>query len=239
MANRDLSLTSRVESVRDSRQIVIPIHFSKEEIKRHFNDSIESVKAQFNVANDLLTNGNEDGCKIIWRSQIVLAEGLLDFYIHEVSKYCMFQMFCNNWSKSDKYASFMVPMSKVEEAISTTTSSEWFFEYLNNRFSRDVFLSVESMREQLNMIGIGYVPVMVKAFPRDKEETSKKDGSKIVEELFRRRNEIAHQYDRNHATAEQEDITKDFVELYISNIEHIVNAIYEIIEEKDADLIQE
>ena len=53
------------------------------------------------------------------------------------------------------------------------------------------------------------------------------------EELFRRRNEIAHQNDRNHATAVQTDITREFVETYINNIESIVTSIYTIIEEKD------
>lgn len=238
MNGRDLSLTARVEDVRESRRVLTPVHFSKEQIKKHFNESMDSVKAQFDVAESLFQSENEAGCKMIWRSQIVLAEGLLDFYLHEVSKYCMFQMFCGNWDKSDKYASFMVHMSKVEEAVSVSSSNEWFFEYLNNRFSRDVFLSVESMRDQLNLIGVGFVPVMVRAFPRDKEEISKKDGCKIVGELFRRRNEIAHQNDRNHATAIQTDIEREFVETYINNIECIVAGIDEIIEEKDASLHQ-
>ena len=41
----------------------------------------------------MLQEGNEEACKMILRSQVVLAEGLLDFYIHELSKFCMFQMF--------------------------------------------------------------------------------------------------------------------------------------------------
>lgn len=239
MPNRDLSLNARVEDVRESRRIIVPVHFSKEEIRTHFEESMDSVKAQFEVAEELMRAGDENGCKIIWRSQVVLAEGLLDFYLHETSKYCMFQMFCGNWDKTPQYASFVVPMSKVEEAISAAASNEWFFEYLNKRFSRDVFLSVESMRDQLNLIGVGFVPAMVKAFPRDKTETSKEDGSKIVKELFRRRNEIAHQNDRNHATAEQTDITREFVESYISNIECIVAGVHAIVEEKDAVSIQE
>ena len=127
----------------------------------------------------------------------------------------------------------MVPMGKVEEALSAAESKDWFFSYLNNRFSRDVFLSHESMKDQLNLIGIGFVPAMVKAFPRDKEETSKKDGAKIITDLFQRRNAIAHQNDRSHASAEQNDITKEFIENYVSNIEIIVNAIHIVAEEKD------
>ncbi len=145
MADRNLSLTPREENVREVRRIPTPIHFTINAIKSHFIDNMNEVKAQFDVAEDLLEREKEDGCKMIWRSQVVLAEGLLDFFMHEVSKYCLFQMFCGNWDKSSKYASFLVPMSGVEQAMSSSDSNEWFFEYLNERFSRDVFLSAESM----------------------------------------------------------------------------------------------
>ena len=123
---------------------------------------------------------------------------------------------------------------KVEEALSTTESKDWFFSYLNERFGRDVFLSCESMRDQLNLIGIGFGDTMKKAFPRPKEETSQKDGAKIITDLFQRRNAIAHQNDRSHASAEQNDITKGFVEDYISKVETIVNAIHSLAEGKEA-----
>lgn len=222
MAARNISLTPRAEETRDARPVSPPVQFSLPEIKQHFIDSMTTVKAQYEVAASLESGGNIEACKTIWRSQVVLAEGLLDFYIHEISKYCLFRMFSGSWDKSEKYNSFMLPMSKVEEALAATESRDWFFEYLNGRFSRDVFLSLESMREQLNLIGIGFANVMVKAFPRDKEQISVNDGSNIVKNLFKRRNEIAHQNDRSHASAEQTDITKEFVEDYIGKIESIL-----------------
>ena len=54
-----------------------------------------------------------------------------------------------------------------------------------------------------------------------------------MKDLFQRRNDIAHQNDRSHASAEQTDITKEFVEDYIGKIEKIVNAIQEIAVQKD------
>lgn len=54
---------------------------------------MDSVKAQYAVADSLAADGDLSGCKTIWRSQVVLAEGLMDFYIHEMSKYCLFRMF--------------------------------------------------------------------------------------------------------------------------------------------------
>lgn len=62
---------------------------------------------------------------------------------------------------------------------------------------------------------------------------SDKYGYRRLKELFDRRNKIVHQNDRDHSSATQEDITKEFVEQYISDIETIVNAIQEIAEQKD------
>lgn len=235
MVGRDLSLTPRIEEVREACPIIPPVQFTLEEIKHHFEESLSGIKNQYDVADSLLHNGNEDGCKTIWRSQVVLSDGLLDFYIHEMSKFCLFRMFTGQWNKTEKYGTFKVPMIKVEEAIAAAESKDWFFDYLNGRFSRDVFLSADSMRDQLNLIGIGFVPVMAKAFPKANEEESKKYGSQVVEELFQRRNAIAHQNDRSHASADQTDISKEFVEDYIGKIEKIVNAIQDIAIEKDAD----
>lgn len=236
MATRNLDLIPRVEDVREARPVALPVQFSLEEIKQHFDDSLNGIKGQYLVADLLIQNGNEVGGKTIWRSQVVLAEGLLDFYIHEMSKFCLFRMFSGQWEKTEKYGSFQVPMSKVEAAIAASESQDWFFNYLNDRFSRDVFLGVESMRDQLNLIGIGFVPVMVKAFPMQKEEESKKYGTQVVKDLFQRRNDIAHQNDRSHASAEQTDITKVFVEDYIEKIEKIVSAIQGIAVQKDSSV---
>lgn len=209
-----------------------PVQFSLQEIKQHFTDSITSVKEQFTVADSLLKDGNIEGCKTIGRSQIALAEGLLDFYLHEISKYCLFRMFTGQWAKSSKYALIMVPMQKVEEAIETSPSKDWFFSFLNETFSRQVFLSMKSMCDQLNLIGIGFNDVMVRAFPQDNVGNSISVGKKVVASLFERRNAIAHQNDRSHASAKQNDINKEFVIEYISKIESIVNAVQSIAEEK-------
>lgn len=231
MAERIIELIPRAEGVREASQPEPPTQFSLSEIKQHFESSLDAVKAQYSVADSLAANGDLVGCKTIWRSQVVFAEGLLDFYIHEISKYCMFRMFTGSWGKSEKYENFPVPMSRVEEAV-TSRSRDWFFEYLNTKFARDVYLSKEMMKEQLNLIGLDFSTVMGKAFPRSKLEISVKDGGTIVSDLFKRRNEIAHQNDRSHASAEQADITKEYVEDYIGKIESIVSAIQETAVEK-------
>lgn len=239
MTNRDLSLTPRKEFTREAKVIEPPTHFLLNEIHQHFVDSFNSIKAQFNVADQLLQEQNSEGYKIILRSQVVLSEGLLDFYIHEMSKYCIFKMFVEQWPKSPKYSNIMVPMDKVEEAINTLESKEWFFSYLNERYSRDVFLSCESMRDQLNLIGIDFTKVLLKAFPMEKEQTAIDFGKTVIEQMFCRRNEIAHQNDRSHTSAVQNDIDRAYVEDYMKNVEKIVNAIYELALEKDNTEIED
>ena len=131
MASREISLAPRVENTRDAHPVLTPIQFSLSEIKQHFTESMGEVKAQFTVADELNADGNESACKMVWRSQVVLAEGLLDFYIHEISKYCLVRMFSGTWPKTEKYKIFQIPMEKVESAIAALESNDWLFEYLN------------------------------------------------------------------------------------------------------------
>ena len=235
MGKRDLSLTPRNEETRE-RIIISPVHFPLTDIKQHFDESMQTIKGQYIVADNLLSEGKIDACKTIWRSQVVFAESLLDFFIHEMSKYCLFRMFTGEWQKSEQYKNLDVKMSKVEEALSAKESDEWFFEYLNERFTKDVFLSGDSMRDQLNLIGISFGEAMHRAFHKDTVNASDKYGYRLVKQLFDRRNKIAHQNDRDHSSAAQTDITKEFVEQYISDIEAIVNAIHDIAKEKDEAL---
>ena len=233
---RDLSLTPRKENQRDAQPIATPVQFSLSEIMQHFIDSMNSVKAQFDVADSLSAEGNIDGSKTIWRSQVVLAEGLMDFYIHEMSKYCLFRMFNGEWKKSEKYKNLQVKMSKVEEGLAAKESNEWFFEFLNERFSKDVFLSGDSMRDQLNLLGIKFGEAMHRAFQKETTNASEKYGYNLVKEHFERRNKIAHQNDREHSSAIQITITKEYVEQYISETEAIVTAIHIIAKDNDSDL---
>ena len=80
---------------------------------------------------------------------------------------------------------------------------------------------------------------MHRAFHKQTSNDSDKYGGKLVEDLFSRRNRIAHQNDRDHVNAAQTDITKEYVEWYISCIEAIVNAIHDIAKEKDAAIVSE
>lgn len=227
MANRDLSLTERNEEVRDKQQIIPVVSFSLAQIKDHFEQSILSITSQYEVADSLLGQGKTDACKDIWRSQIVFAESSLDFYIHELSQYAMMQIFKGNWSKTTKYKKFLVPMSVLEEGIKHPESNDWFEEFLNQRFSREVYLSHDSMREQMNLLGLNLTNIFETAFPKvEGADIPYRSGAKIVGDLFSRRNQIAHQSDRAHTNAEKNEITKEFVQQSITEVCTLVGAMH-------------
>lgn len=229
---RDLSLTSRSEGTRDPRPTADPVQFTLAEIRMHFDESLASIRSQFDIAESLSTAGKIDECRDIWRSQIVFLEGILDFYLHEISKYALYQMFLGRWEKSSKYESLKVNMSDVENALNAPESKIWFFRFLNERFSRDVFLSVESMRDQLNLLSLPFADVMRTAFAESGEKQALDDGKQFVKLLFDRRNAIAHQVDRSHISAEKNDISREYVEECMDGVCRIIHAIHSLAEAK-------
>ena len=233
MATRDLTLTPRSEEVRDKNPIATVVEFDLAEIKRHFDKNLESIRNQFIIAETLKTEGKIGECETIWRSQIVFLESALDYYIHEISKYGMLNIFSGHWVKTEKYNNFQVPMKYVDQGLNNPESSEWLLTYLNERFGTEVYLSYEAMKKQLNLLGLSFDSVMAQAFPKPSiPEESYRDGKTIVRELFERRNQIAHQSDRKHADASPNPINREYVECCVAEVLSIVNSIHTTATEK-------
>lgn len=230
---RDLSLSPRRENTRELQPATTVVHFTLQQIKERFDESYRQLVGEYSVADSLLSAGKTEECKDIWRSQVVFFESIFDFFIHEISKYSLYSMFSGNWEKSEKYDSLFVPLKKVETALESPDSKEWFFEFINSKFEREVFLSAKSMADQLNLIGLPFTTVMHRAFAKENEELSRKYGVKIVSDIFSRRNAIAHQNDRSHDSGVRNDISKDYVEEIATNIQTIVQAIFNLATEME------
>lgn len=179
MAERDVSLTHRVENVREATPVVMPVQFELSQIKRHFDESLEAIKNQFEIADSLISNGKTEDGKTIYRSQIVFLEGILD------------------------------------EIYANVVMQDW-----------------ETIRDQLNLFGVPWKEVCLSMFSEMDEKHAIDEGKKILTALYKRRNMIAHQNDRSHASAEQEDISKEYVGDRIREVESFVGAIHSIASQK-------
>lgn len=223
---RDLSLSSRNENTRPQQEMRRVVHFNLQEIIDRFNISIQDIEKKFELYEYLLSSDKVEEAKDILRSQIVFVESALDFFLHEMTKYSYFKMFSSEWEKTSQYKNFNVKMEVVEKGLSSVDSKEWFFECVNDTFGRVVFLSNESMKDQLNAMGIPYSEVMHNVFAQKNPDESITKAKKFIRELFNRRNEIVHQNDRSHDSALQNNIERVYVEEVINIIKKIVYEIY-------------
>lgn len=75
MEERNLDLMARNENTRDKFHTEV-IRFELDQILQHFAESIQTINAQFNVANELVESGKVIEGENIWRAQIVFLASL-------------------------------------------------------------------------------------------------------------------------------------------------------------------
>ena len=95
MGERSLDLASRREGTREK---VFPaiVKFCLNEIKEHFDENLGYIREQFCMADERVENGKEDEAENIWSAQIVFLESAFDFYLHELTKFGLSEMFTGN-----------------------------------------------------------------------------------------------------------------------------------------------
>lgn len=225
MEDRNLDLVSRNENTRDKFHTKV-IRFELDEIKQHFIETIEAIKAQFDVAEELIHAGKMIVGENIWRAQIVFLASAFDFYMHELTKYGLCKIYDENWERTDKYENLQINMRMIEIALKSGEEIDWFLEYINHYYQTITMVSFESVKDQLNLLGIDFAMVADRAFyQRGATEKTKEKLKRRLNELFHRRNIIAHQTDRGHTDAQINRITKEMIQDFIVDIQKIVDSI--------------
>ena len=225
MLERNLDLVARKEDTRNKCHTEV-IRFELDQILQHFVDAIKNINAQFDVADELLGSEKVIEGENIWRAQIIFLASALDFYMHELTKYGLCEIYDENWDRTDKYENLQVNMKVIEVALKSGKDIDWFLEYVNNYYRAITMVSYESVKDQLNLLGIDLAHVADGAFyQRGEKENTKDKFKRRLNELFSRRNIIAHQSDRAHTDAQVNIITKDIVQNFICDIEKIVRSI--------------
>ena len=69
-------------------------------------------------------------------------------------------------------------------------------------------------------------------YERDSNIKTQKKLESCLEELYQKRNVIAHQSGRRHSDAQRVEVSKDMVEKFMDEIEQIVGKIHELAEQK-------
>ncbi len=225
MLERNLDLVTRKEDTRNKFHTDV-IRFELDQILQHFVDAIKNINAQFSVADELIESGKVIEGENIWRAQIIFLASAFDFYMHELTKYGLCEIYNENWGRTDKYENLQVNMKVIEVALKSGEDIDWFLEYINNYYRAITMVSYESVKDQLNLLGIDLAYIADGAFyQRGGTENTKDKFKRRLNELFNRRNIIAHQSDRAHTDAQVNIITKKIVQDFICDVEKIVESI--------------
>ena len=221
----DLELARRKVNTRDAINVEV---FSLDDINRHFNDSVSLILKQIQLADNLFASGLEEEAKDILRSQIVFIDSAFDFYLHEILKLGIINMFHGDWTpKTDKYNNLLFDMKTLEAAITDDVSDEWLKNWINNKYSGKPLMSYEDFVDVCNLLALNVQDIADKLFYDKNSRTPTRDKLKyIISRLCARRNQIAHQSDRKRENAEREDITRDYVNETLEDIRKIVDAVH-------------
>ncbi|MDE7417433.1 MAG: hypothetical protein K2N44_14230 [Lachnospiraceae bacterium] len=235
MEERNLDLMSRNENTRDKFHTEV-IQFDLDQILQHFIETVDMIKVQFHVADELIASGKRMEGENIWRAQIVFLASAFDFYMHEITKYGLCKIYDEKWEKTDKYKNLQISMEIIEIALTSDGDIDWFLEYINHYYQVITMVSFDSVKDQFNLLGIDLAAVADGAFyQRDGEEKTKYKLKRRLNELFNRRNIIAHQTDRKHTNAQIMSIEEGIVQDYIGDIEKIVKSIDTEVRKKETE----
>ncbi len=140
MGKRNFDLMSRNENTREKVQRKV-VRFEIRQIRQHFEESLCAIHAQFTVADDLWHSGKKEEAENIWRAQIIFLASAFDFYMHELTKYGLCEIYEERWNRTEKYENIQLRMKDIEEALKSG-------EEIAAGFIEDVEQIVQAMEEE-------------------------------------------------------------------------------------------
>lgn len=225
MTPRDLSLSPRKEHTREIISIKI---FDIDDIEKHFRESLQTIDNKFQIAKELKDNGKLEEAKDIWRTQIIFLESAFDFYMHEIIKLGIINMFNDEWNnKTDKYMNLTFTMRDLEKALTKINENDsWLKEWINEQYSSKTMMSYTAFKNVCKLLDLPIKNIADSVFyERDSSEKTIDKLKNFIDNLYHRRNLIAHQSDRRMEDATIQNIEEVDVQSYIKQMKNIVVAI--------------
>ncbi len=160
------------------------------------------------------------------RSELVMAVSALDYYIHEIVRLNMLDIFHGNRPETPAFLRFQVSLESVRHVINIPTSTDWLDDEIRTRHSWQSFQHPNKIANAIRLISD------VKLW----EETGNHLGMPPQEvrgqlnNIIIRRNQIAHEADMNPVLPDSPwPIDETLVDEAVNFIEQIAEAIYDII----------
>ncbi len=231
----NLSLSHRAVNTRNPVGVVV---FSIQDIQKHFLSSIDNIKEQIALADNFYSAGKRKISNEILRAQVVFLDSAFDFFLHELLKLGILSMFHNEWnSKSAKYRNLLLSIEVVEDLIEHQDSDDCIRNWINDKYSSVTLMSFTAFKDVCNILDIKIKDIADKVFYKRGSTTSTlKQLEDRINELFFRRNQIAHQSDRKRENAKRQSISRKFIVDNLLDIQKIVNVMCILAEQKQISI---
>lgn len=224
MSNKFMEIISleRSSETREVNNTLIP-DVKAERIINTFTTTLNSIESKFSIVETLESLDYEEAKDDILRSQIVSIMSSLDFYMHEIVKYGIMEIFKGNRPRTNSYKNFIVSMPFVEEAIKNTESVDWLENWIVLKDKQNTYMASKKIQDCLSLISTKKIfkDVACKMGIESQELKEK------IDYIYERRNHIAHQADRDARTGDLQEINKHFVEQSISTIKEFIVYVHE------------
>lgn len=230
MSGRKLNLEPRKIATRESSVEIFDI----QEIEKHFHDNLDNIKQKFDLFSSLKKSNKLSEAEDILRFQIVFLDSALDFFMHEIIKLGVLDIYHGSWhgKKTEKYLNLTFQMREIESALNNWSKNNdpdddlWLKNWVNKKFNNKTMMDFDSIKDCCNLLDIDYKKIAETIFYNKSSSTKPHDQLKeCLNKLYHRRNRIVHQSDRNRKNAQFQPIQKDEVENFINEIEQIVSEI--------------
>jgi len=198
-------------------------------IYTRFHTNIKSVKRLTHVAEQMLAD-EKDVADDLFRAQVVQIESAFDFFMHEFTVFGMTKIFLDEWDDTREFRAYPITMKDFRAGIKSPDDDAWFAKTVMRAYEKQPLISYLRFTEALRTIGISLEALEKSSQGRLDARTLRT----IVDQASSRRNQIAHQTDRAHASRKQNDIDAEYVRTMLSDIRMVVNAVYEAALEKSA-----
>lgn len=225
MKNRTFN-SDRNIATRDIKKEHITQDANLKSIEENFNKNMNRIDEKFKIIKELKSKNFTEAANDILRSQIVLIMSSMDFYIHEIVKYGIIKIFIGERAGTKKYNEVLISLDCVKRALGNLEAVDWLEEEITLQHTRKTYMSSKNIEKALFLISDkNFLDLSIKKI----SETTKKDKKNILAklaEIYQRRNQIAHESDRNPQTGKINDISEELVKEYFNIIKMLIEEIH-------------
>lgn len=213
----------RKNKLRKQRKPVFsPKHFKNfnlETMLQHFTEALRKAKS----LTPSVVHPGEDNAEMVRQAQLTQLTSALDYYMHELGRYGMTQIFMGVWKPNKHYKKYgyKFTLPEIEGIIlSDRQEEDTFRDIIGTKEHRLSYMQPNKIQDLFDVLGISYNGVC------NRMNCDPQYCYDILKAAGDNRNIVTHQAGRLEDTAEYISIGQEEIDKYSSFIEEFVRTVH-------------